>query len=744
MTTKDTTPEDELEAKAGFEELGLAPEVLAALNEIGYETPSSIQAQTIPHILEGRDLVGQAQTGTGKTAAFALPLLSRLDLEKRDTQVLVLVPTRELSIQVSEAFTRYAAQMPGFHVIPIYGGQGYGIQLKQLRRGVHVIVATPGRLTDHLKRGTLTLDALDCLVIDEADEMLRMGFIEEVEWILQQTPSTRQVALFSATMPPPIRKIANSYLRDPIEVTIKEKTATASTIRQRYWMVSGLHKLDALTRIMESEPMDAAIVFVRTRGATNDLAARLEARGFAAAPLSGDISQNQREQTVEKLRNGDIDVIVATDVAARGLDVQRISHVINYDIPHDTEAYIHRIGRTGRAGRSGEAILFVSPRERRLLLLIEKATRQKIELMDLPSAETINDIRITKFKQRIADTLAVEELGFFYQIVEQFRQEHNIPAIEIAAALAKMVSGDAALTLSTDPTPKDTREYFTHPSEERPRREPPARIRERQQNPFEDAEDEPEEKPYRARPERSERTERPRAERAERPARGSREVQEGFERYRIDVGNNHGVKTGQIVGAIANEGGLEGSNIGRIDIRDDYALVDLPEGMPREILMDLKKTVVCGRPLRIARMDPASDSGPTEKRSYSKPSGDFKPKREYKPKGDFSSRDDFKPKRDYKSKGEYKSKGDYKSDKPKGAGFKSDKPKFGGFKSAGPKKEGFKSAGPKKEGYKSAGPKKEGFKFSKAKPGAFKAKPAGPKKFDKAAKGKKKRAEYDD
>jgi ATP-dependent RNA helicase DeaD len=392
-----------------FADLGLAEPVMAAVSEVGYESPSPIQAATIPALLAGRDVLGQAQTGTGKTAAFALPLLSRLDLRAGKPQVLVLAPTRELAIQVAEAFQRYAAKLPGFHVLPIYGGQSYYPQLQALKRGVHVVVGTPGRVIDHLERGTLDLSELRALVLDEADEMLRMGFIEDVETVLKKTPETRQVALFSATMPSQIRRIAQTYLRDPAEVTIAAKTTTATNIRQRYWYVSGLHKLDALTRILEAEPFDAMIVFARTKSATEELAEKLQARGLAAAAINGDIAQAQREKTIQQLKEGKLDILVATDVAARGLDVERISHVLNYDIPYDTESYVHRIGRTGRAGRSGEAILFVSPREKNMLRAIERATRQPIQEMQLPSVEAVNDVRVSKFLSRIADTLATDE-----------------------------------------------------------------------------------------------------------------------------------------------------------------------------------------------------------------------------------------------------------------------------------------------------------------------------------------------
>ncbi|HSS08039.1 MAG TPA: DEAD/DEAH box helicase, partial [Rhodanobacteraceae bacterium] len=389
----------------GFRDLQLPTTLLETLADVGYESPSPIQAATIPPLLAGRDVLGQAQTGTGKTAAFALPILARLDLSKTKPQALVLAPTRELAIQVAEAFQRYASKLPGFHVLPIYGGQSYGPQLGGLKRGTHVVVGTPGRVIDHLERGSLDLSQLTTLVLDEADEMLRMGFIDDVEAVLKKTPPTRQIALFSATMPMPIRRIAQTYLRDPIEISIKSKTTTGANIRQRYWWVSGLHKLDALTRILEAETFDAMLVFTRTKQSTEELAEKLQARGFSAAAINGDIVQAQRERTIQQLRDGKLDILVATDVAARGLDVERISHVLNYDIPHDTEGYVHRIGRTGRAGRSGEAILFVTPREKRLLQAIERATRQPISEMQLPSVDAVNDKRVAKFNQRIGDTL---------------------------------------------------------------------------------------------------------------------------------------------------------------------------------------------------------------------------------------------------------------------------------------------------------------------------------------------------
>ena len=551
-----------------FNQLALTKPLLTVLDEVGYETPSPIQAQTIPLLLEGKDVLGQAQTGTGKTAAFALPLLSRLDLKQKDPQVLVLAPTRELAIQVAEAFQKYASQMKGFHVLPVYGGQDYRGQIRALQRGVHVVVGTPGRVMDHMRRGTLKLGKLSALVLDEADEMLRMGFIDDVEWILEQTPEHRQIALFSATMPQQIRRIANQYLNEPAHITIKVKTTTADTIRQRYWPVSGVHKLDALTRILEAELFDGMLVFVRTRTATVELSEKLEARGYASAALNGDIPQNQRERTITNLKNGKLDIIVATDVAARGLDVDRISHVVNYDIPYDTEAYVHRIGRTGRAGRQGDAILFVAPREKRLLSAIEKATRQKIEIMELPSTELINDKRIAKFKQRITDTLAAEDLSFFSQLIEQYEQEHNVPAEEIAAALAQLLQGDAPFLLKKQPPRKDSQ----------------------------DRADSSRTKPQRQAGDRQAGTQGERSSRREAP------VEQGMERFRIEVGHKHNVMPGNIVGAIANEAGIESQYIGRINIHDDHSLIDLPEGMPKEIFNDLKYVWVSGQQLKISRL----------------------------------------------------------------------------------------------------------------------------------------------
>jgi len=590
-----------------FEQLALKTPLLKALNDVGYESPSPIQAATIPLLLDGRDIIGQAQTGTGKTAAFALPLISNIDLKQKDPQVLVLTPTRELAIQVAEAFQKYARHMKGFHVLPIYGGQDYRGQIRSLQRGVHVVVGTPGRVMDHMRRGTMKLDNLKALVLDEADEMLRMGFIDDVEWVLEQTPSERQIALFSATMPSQIRHIATKYLNNPEQVTIKVKTATAETIRQRFWPVSGLHKLDALTRILEAESFDAMIVFVRTKTATVELAEKLQARGYSAAPLNGDIQQSQREKTITRLKRSQLDILVATDVAARGLDVERVSHVINYDIPYDTEAYIHRIGRTGRAGRSGEAILFVAPREKRLLYSIEQATKKKIERMELPSTEIINDKRIDKFKQRITDTIATEEMGMFYQMVEQYQQEHNVPALEIAAALAQLLQGDSPFLLENKPQ-RQSRDSWD--KDDRPSANKRGDKRGDRQG-----------SPRGSKREGTEGKVRPRKERA---PRKDMPPADGLERYRIEVGHNHDVQPGNIVGAIANEAGLDGKHIGHIKIHDDFSYVDLPEGMPKEVFQDLIKVRVAGRALKITRADAegktatAGDKPVTKKASASK------------------------------------------------------------------------------------------------------------------------------
>ena len=619
--------ETELATPLPFSALGLSAPVLEALAGVGYESPSPIQAETIPPLLAGRDLLGQAQTGTGKTAAFALPILSKLTMDQRAPQALVLAPTRELAIQVAEAFQRYAAKMPGFHVLPIYGGQAYGPQLSGLKRGTHVVVGTPGRLIDHLERGSLDLSQLRWLVLDEADEMLRMGFIDDVEKILKATPPERQTALFSATLPPPIKRIAQQHLRDPVEVTIAAKTRTATTVRQRYWLVSGLHKLDALTRILEAETFDAMIVFTRTKQATEELAERLEARGLSAAAINGDIQQQQRERTIARLKDGQLDILVATDVAARGLDVERISHVINYDIPYDTESYVHRIGRTGRAGRSGEAILFVTPRERQMLRVIERATRQPIEPMDLPAVSVVNDRRIERFMGRITEARESGELDAFAQLVDTYEAQFNVPAREIAAALAKLAHGSKPLLLDAPREERFQREE-RQSRDDRPARDERPRRTERPER----AERAPTREGFaeRARPEqRSQRepfTERPRPERdaAVRPRRSEPEA--GMQTFRVAVGHLHGVRPGNLVGAIANEAELDSRHIGRIDIRDAYSLIDLPEGMPPETLSHLKQVRVAGQRLMISAAT-ERDSAPGPERTSAPPRDDRPPRR---------------------------------------------------------------------------------------------------------------------
>ena len=554
-----------------FFELGLSEKVQRVLNDVGYETPTPIQAQIIPHMLNGKDVVGQAQTGTGKTAAFALPILSHIDIKSKNIQILVLAPTRELAIQVAEAFQKYAGKIKDFHVLPVYGGQDIEGQLRRLKRGVHVVVGTPGRVMDHMRRGSMVLDSVWCLVLDEADEMLRMGFIDDVEWILDKTPANRQIALFSATMPKPIRNIAKKYLKDPVEITIKTKTTTVETTRQRYWMVSGMdHKVDAMTRILEAENFEGVLVFVRTKTVTTEIAEKLQARGYLCAALNGDIAQNQRERIINRLKSGHLNIIIATDVAARGLDVDRISHVINFDIPYDTESYVHRIGRTGRMGRSGEAILFVAPRERRFLEDIEKATRQKIELMDFPSTEVLNDKRIANFKQKITDTLATEDTKLFYDIIDQYRQEHNVPAIDIAAALAKLVQGEDPLLLKEQPKRK----------KDRTDRKIPERKVKRE---------------YR----KEDKTSR----------NSSRPGDEEMESYRIEVGRKHNVQAGNIVGAIANESAIDPDDIGRINIQDEYSIIDMRKGIPRPVWRMLKKIRVSGKEMEISKLNESSKMG---------------------------------------------------------------------------------------------------------------------------------------
>lgn len=546
----------------GFESFGLPPELLQAVKDLGYESPTPIQERALPQMLEGRDIIGQAQTGTGKTAAFALPILAHIDCSVPVVQALVLEPTRELALQVAEACQSLARYLDGFRVAPIYGGASYENQLRSLRRGVQIVVGTPGRLIDLIKQGRLDLGRVHCLVIDEADEMLRMGFIEDVEWILSNTPEQRQNALFSATMPPAIVKIARDHLKDPVEVRIESRITPATTVHQRYWVASGAHKIDAMTRILEVEPYEAVLVFVRTKTDAEDVANKLMARGLACAALHGDIPQRQREKIVERLRNGSLDIIIATDVAARGLDVDRITHVFNYDIPYDAESYVHRIGRTGRAGRTGEAILFVSPRERRALRQIERITHQKIEPMRMPSAADVNRVRLENFKNQVLEVIAQGDLDQYQEVISELLADSSVEPETLAAALAKMYRGNGALLLDeSEPEPRmrSFDEKGRGEQAERRRHGPPSA----------------EPVPLRAFPDMK------------------------MQRYRLAVGRRDGARPGQIVGAIANEGNIESKYIGEISIFDSFTTVDLPEGMPAETMRILASARVCGRPLEL-------------------------------------------------------------------------------------------------------------------------------------------------
>lgn len=563
--------------QAGFGEMNLSPDVLAALQTVGYETPTPIQAKTIPHMIACKDLLGQARTGTGKTAAFALPLLSRINLKNKRPQVLVVTPTRELAIQVAQSFNDYGAHMKGLNVLAVYGGQSYSVQLNQLKRGVHVVVGTPGRLMDHMRRKTLCLPDLSGLVLDEADEMLQMGFIDDVEWILSQTPNSTQIALFSATMPAPIQKIAGKYLKDPEKVIIRHDSDVTSTIEQKFWVIRHTKKSNALLRILEASSHDGVIVFTRTRNDTMVLTKTLEEKGFKAEALNGDLAQAARERTINRLKNGNIDILVATDVAARGLDVDRISHVINYDMPSKIEPYIHRIGRTGRAGRTGEAILFVQPKEKWMLKRIEKATRRTVEEIVLPSNREINQKRVADFKNKIAQTIDTEDLNTFTDLVEATAEEQDIPVAQVAAALAKMLQGNTPFLLKeTAAKPaakaKPAVKKSAKKSEKKEKAKAKAPVAQKQK---------------------------------QAPSRlnlsNIAPTEKGMERYRIEVGYKHGLKPGDVVGAISNESGLESKFIGAINIDYDYALVDLPFGMPKSIFKMLKRTWIRSQKMSISK-----------------------------------------------------------------------------------------------------------------------------------------------
>ncbi len=570
-----------------FDSLELLPEVLQAVNESGYTTPTEIQVQSIPHLLAGKDIIGQAQTGTGKTAAFALPLLSTINPAQKHTQILVLAPTRELAIQVAESFQTYSKNLPKIKVLPVYGGAAYSEQLRGLKKGAQIVVGTPGRVMDHIRKGSLKLDNLQTLVLDEADEMLRMGFIEDVEWILEQTPEARQIALFSATMPTVIQRIAQKHLIEPELIKVKSKTMTASTIRQRFWRVFGLNKMDALTRILELEDHDAMLVFVNTKNMALELAEQLQARGFACEALNGDIPQSGRERIVERLKRGRLDVLIATDVVARGLDVDRISHVINYDAPRDNESYVHRIGRTGRAGRSGEAVLFVSRRENRLLRSIEKTTRQPIVEMEIPSVKKINELRISRYKKTVLATIEKlkdnKDYEIFSKIISELHEEEVVEILDIAAALAHMSNRNKQFLLNES--------EFKHLKDKRPFDEDDrGSLRDKRSG--------------RKDGKRDNRRKKELSSTKAIPLKGMPDVD--MERFRVEVGYDHGVKPGNIVGAIANEAGLDSKMIGQIEIFDDYSVVDLPSGMPKDVYQDLKKAWVCQQQLKITSLSNAT------------------------------------------------------------------------------------------------------------------------------------------
>ena len=551
----------------GFDEMNLSPVLLNTLQNVGYKTPTQIQSMTIPHLIQGKDMLGQARTGTGKTAAFALPLLSRIDLKNRRPQVLVLTPTRELAIQVAESFKTYGAGMKGLNVLSIYGGQSYGTQLNQLKRGVHVVVGTPGRLMDHMRRKTVSFANLFCVILDEADEMLHMGFIDDVEWILDKTPDDSQIALFSATLPRPIRKIAQKYLTDPKEIIVQSDKTELETINQQYWMIQGVKKIKALIRIFEAVSFDGVIVFTKTKNATLEVAKALENRGFKAEALNGDLAQSARERTINRLKNGQIDILVATDVAARGLDVDRISHVINYDMPPKVEPYIHRIGRTGRAGRTGEAILFLSRNERWMLKVIERATKQSIKEFQLPSNKEINKKRIYNFNHAITQALTSEDVSFFEQLIETYAQDQDIPVARVAAALAKLNHGNTPFLL---PKQKEQK-YKEQNRKEQIHKKKNHKSRGREKKIVQHKES------------------------------NIIPLEKGMERYRIEVGRRHGVRPGNIVGAITNEAGLESKYIGKIDINPDFSFVDLPFGMPEQVFKLLEKTRVSSRQMSISK-----------------------------------------------------------------------------------------------------------------------------------------------
>ncbi len=568
---------------SGFARFGFGPELLTALAAIGYQEPSPIQKAAIPELLLGRDLVGQAQTGTGKTAAFALPMLAALDPEQRKPQVLVLAPTRELALQVADAFNSYAVNLSGVRTLAIYGGADFRDQIHHLKRGVQIVVGTPGRVMDHMRQGTLDLSSLRALVLDEADEMLRMGFIDDVEWVLEQLPQKRQVVLFSATMPAEIRRISQKYLNDPAEVTIKQKASDGTRIRQRFLMVHAPHKLAALERVLEAETSEGVIIFARTKAITITVAESLEQHGYDVAVLNGDVPQAQRERTIERLKSGQVDVLVATDVAARGLDVERIGLVINYDIPFDGEAYVHRIGRTGRAGRKGDAILFLTPRERRFLSGLERAVGKSIDEMEVPSNATINQNRLDRLRSRLTTGLQTpstspEEQALLSEILQRVAQEQGSSPEALALAALELSLAGKPLLLQGEENFNQVR--ANGPGREFGRDRDRGRGREGGRDVGRDG---------------GGRDGGPRGERPMGPPESH------MERFRVEVGWRDRIKPGNIVGAIANEAGLNGKAIGRIQIFDAHSTVDLPKGMPEEVFQGLRQLRVMNRPLQISR-----------------------------------------------------------------------------------------------------------------------------------------------
>jgi ATP-dependent RNA helicase DeaD len=574
---------------SGFIGFGLSPELLSGLAAIGFQDPSPIQRAAIPELMLGRDLVGQAQTGTGKTAAFALPLLERLDSQQRTPQVLVLTPTRELAMQVAEAFNSYAAKLSQVRVLAVYGGADFRDQIQQLRRGVQIVVGTPGRVMDHIRQGTLDVSGLRALVLDEADEMLRMGFIDDVEWVLEQLPSPRQVVLFSATMPSEIRRLSQKYLDNPAEVTIRTKGADGRRIRQRYILVQAPQKLEALERVLEAEGSEGVIIFARTKAVSLTVAEALEEHGYDVAVLNGDVPQTLRERTIQRLRDGQVNVLVATDVAARGLDVERISLVINYDVPFDGEAYVHRIGRTGRAGRSGDAILFLTPRERRFLGGMERAVGQPIEPMEVPSNAAIHQHRLDRLHLRLAGTVqqpttTTEERALLSEVLQRLGQELDCsPSVLALAALELSLAGKPLLLKAEQRWgPPSGRVLESRGGDSRGdgRRESRSGDFRRDRDGGRDRRD-------------SDRSD---------PDRPESPPESHLERFRLEVGWRDHVRPGNIVGAIANEAGLTGRSIGRIRIYESHSTVDLPKGMPEAVFTDLQRLKVMNKELQISRL----------------------------------------------------------------------------------------------------------------------------------------------